>query len=60
MSRLPKFYRYQRKEGERTSVCPVCATVNQHVTGKHCGHVHKVTPKGVVFYFWGFDPKFHK
>jgi hypothetical protein len=51
-----KYYRTEIK-ADRTSVCPVCGKTNKHITGKHCGHVFKVTVKGMVFYFWGFRPK---
>lgn len=51
-----KFYRVELN-GAATSVCPVCGTTNQHLTGKDCGHVAKITAKGVVFYFWGFRPE---
>lgn len=51
-----KFYRTEIKS-DKTSVCPVCGATNKHVTGKDCGHVAKITAKGVVFYFWGFRPE---
>lgn len=54
--KLPKFYRVERKAGEKTTVCPNCGAINEHTTGKDCGHVAKITAKGVVVYYWGFRP----
>ena len=52
---IPKFYRTELRK-DRTTVCPWCETVNQHKTGNDCGHVAKITKKGIVFYYWGFRP----
>jgi hypothetical protein len=32
------------------SLCPICQTLNSHLTGKHCGHLFKITVKDIAFY----------
>lgn len=50
-----KYYRVNL-DSNRQTTCPVCGKINRHVTGQDCGHVAKVTAKGVVWYYWGFRP----
>jgi len=38
------------KMENRTSRCPICGTINSHLTGNDCGHVYKITDKGIVIY----------
>jgi hypothetical protein len=53
--KLPKFH--ISKIGDNgTSVCPNCGALNKHTTGNDCGHVAKITAKGMVYYYWGFRP----
>ncbi len=48
----PKYY---RATGPRANVCPWCG-VEAKITGQNCGHLYKVTAKGVWFWFWGVRP----
>ena len=50
-----KFFKVQLKD-DKTSRCPFCDRVNNHVTGDVCEHVFKLTAKGVVFFFRNFKP----
>src|SRR6185437_15732126 len=55
---MKKYYQVEMDKTNRTSVCPVCANVNDHKrTVDNCNHLHKLTAKGVAFYFWGFRPE---
>ena len=49
----PKYY---RATGPRANVCPWCGTEANRITGQNCGHLYKVTAKGVWFWFWGVRP----
>ena len=49
----PKYY---RATGARANICPWCGTEANRITGQNCGHLYKVTAKGVWFWFWGVRP----
>ena len=49
----PKYY---RATGPRANVCPWCGVEANRITGQNCGHLYKVTVKGVWFWFWGVRP----
>lgn len=49
-----KYWRVQIDANHKT-VCPVCGHTNNHIADiNNCNHLHKLTPKGVAYYFWGF------
>jgi len=49
----PKYY---RATGPRANVCPWCGVEANRITGQNCGHLYKVTAKGVWFWYWGVRP----
>ena len=53
-----KYYTVQMNPETKTTVCPVCSQVNNHIADVgNCNHLHKLTVKGLAYYFWGFRPE---
>jgi hypothetical protein len=53
-----KFYRVELKPEQKTSTCPICETLNNHIANaNNCHHVAKITTSRVVLYYRNFDPR---
>lgn len=50
-----RYYRMPIKP-DGSTICPVCGAWNRHTTGRHCGHLAKITAKNEAWYWWNYKP----